>query len=366
VARIDSSFTIIRRLPLEKERAEQRILELARQEPYDAAIVLLKHMHGGSKRTKEDAARLLKTIMENRNGLRAVLDAAVHPKKEIRVHAVEVLRERAGDRAVTYASFYQNASLLVSVARSKDVPTVDIEALMESSKDSFVDGEIMEALEDVGTSLDYLKHRLRAANMLRGYLSEVLKMAPDLSRMGVYDERIEAPLKRAIQASKGRYVDETSEIVEQRRLEASLRSDLNALCRDAVSGLESKPSLEPSQLDGSDVWVLSSLGSLIQDVTTLLVSGDKGRSLTRIGEYVRNHATVYSEESAQRRKEGNASAILTCYTMAFVGLRLASGVLPQASEDIYQRCFRTFEGEPSVHIVAWPEIVMKVMGQTES
>jgi len=366
IARIDSSFTIIRRLPIEKERAEHRIIEQARQEPSEVVAILLKHMHEGSKRTKDDAAKLLHVVIEERSGMQAVLDATAHPKNEIRVQAVEVLKDRVGVRAVTYASFYQNASLLVSVARGKDVPTADIEALIESSKESFLDGEMMEALDDIGTSLDYLKHRLRAANMLKGYLSEVLKMAPDLSRMGVYDERIEEPLKRAIRASKGKYVDETSEILVQRKLEFSLRTDLNLLCRGAVSGMASKPSLEPSQLEGSDVWILSGLGKLIQDTTTLLVSGERQKSLLRIHEYVRNGAMAYAESSAERRREGDLSAILTCYTMAFVGLRLASGVLPQASEDIYQRYLRTFEGEPSVHIVAWPEIVMKVMGQTES
>ncbi len=365
VARIDSSFTIIRRLPLEKERAERRIIELAREEPYEVVVVLLAHMHEGNKRTREDATRLLRMIMEDRHGMRAVLDAAVHPKKELRVNAVELLRDKVGMRAVTYTSFYQNASLLVSVARSKDVPTADIEALIESSKESFVDGEIMEALADVGTSLDYLKHRLRASNLLKGYLSEVLKMAPDLSRMGVYDQRISEPLKSAIQASKGKFVDETSEIVGLRRLEASVRSDLDALCKEAVDGLKSKPYLEPTQLAGSDVWALSSLGSLIQDTTTLLVSGEREKSLARIDDYITNSAMPYVQSSSERRKAGDASARLTGYTMALVGLRLASGVLPQATEDIYQRCFRTFESEPSVHIVAWPEIVMKVMGQTE-
>ncbi|MDD1770508.1 MAG: class I tRNA ligase family protein [Methanomassiliicoccales archaeon] len=365
IDRVDSSFTIIRRLPLERERAEGRIIELAREEPYEVIVVLLRHMSLGSRRTKEDAARLLRVIVDERSGMKAVVDAAIHPNQGVHTHAIELLKEKIGIRAITYASFYQNASLLVSIARSKDIPVADIEALIESSKDSLVDGEVMEALMDVGTSLDYLKHRLRAANMLRGYLSEVLKMAPDLSRMGVYDERIEEPLKRAIQASKGRFVDETSEIVVQRKLEAAVRADLDVLCRGAVAGLKSKPSLEPTQLTGPDVWALSGLGTVVQDVTTLLVSGEKEESLNRVDDFVRGEAVPYLQTSEERRKAGDQSALVTAYTLALVGLRLASGVMPQATEDIYQRRFRTFEREPSVHIVAWPEIVLKVMGQTD-
>jgi hypothetical protein len=314
---------------------------------------------------KDDAANLLRTVMEDRSGMRAVVDASMHPKQEVRVQAVELLRERVGARAVTYASFYQNASLLISIARSKDVPVADIEALTESSKDSFVDGEIMEALMDIGTSLDYLKHRLRAANMLKGYLAEVLRMAPDLSRMGVYDERIEEPLKRAIQASKGRLVDETSEIVVRRKLEASMRTDLDALCKGATKGLKTKPSLEPTQLAGPDVWALSGLGSYIQDVTTMLVSGATQAALVEIDSFVKEDAAPYLRSSEERRTAEDQSAMLTAYILALVGLRLASGIMSQGAEDIYQRCFRAFEKEPSVHIVAWPEIVLKVMGQTE-
>jgi hypothetical protein len=365
IDRVDSSFTIIRRLPLERERAEHRIIELAREDPSEVVVVLLRHMSEGSRRTKEDAARLLRVIMEDRSGMKAVVDASIHPNKGVHTHAVELLKEMVGIRAVTYASFYQNASLLISIARSKDVPVTDIEALVESSRDSFVDGEVMEALMDVGTSLDYLKHRLRASNMLKGYLSEVLKMAPDLSRMGVYDQRIEEPLKRAIQASKGKYIDETSEIVGQRKLEANVRTDLDLLCKGAVAGLKSKPSLEPTQLAGPDVWVLSGLGAIIQDVTTLLVSGNTEESLNRVDDFVRGDAMPYLETSEERRKAGDQSALVTAYILALVGLRLASGIMPQATEDIYQRCFRTFESEPSVHIVAWPEIVLKVMGQTD-
>ena len=360
-ARIEASLVRALYIPMERGRMEKRILHLAVDDPLGMVTILLKNYHHGSKRVSSAARKLLDQIVQDRSGMKAVLDSLTHPNREVRLAAVDLLKEKRGVHAVTYASFYESTSLLIAMARNRDMPVSDIEALAEMSKESFLDGETLEALQDIASSLDFIKHRYRAANMLKGYLTEMLRMAPDLTRMGVYDEKIDEPLKKAITASKSKEVDETSEIITERKLETSIRTTLDRVGKTIKDSVEARPNTDPSQLQGSDVWVLTRIQEIVESVTSLVLAGRKREALGQINVFLKSDLVEFMEGAKQRIAAKDPSALLTAYTLALVGLRLASWLMPQTAEDIYQRYFRAYESEPSIHIVAWPEVVLKVI-----
>jgi len=323
--------------------------------------VLLRNYSHDNKRIASESRKLLDRLTEDRRGMKAVLDDIVHPNRKVRDAAVQYLRERKGIYAITYAAFLEHTELLVALARSKEIPVADIQALMEISKESFLDGEMMEALKDISASIDFIKHRHRAADQLKGYVTEMLRMAPDLTRLGVYDARIEEPLKRAINASKMQALDETKEIIAIRGIESSIRHSLDKMAKLAQASNKVKPSMQLERMQGDDVMALVKLRSVLESVTQLTIAQKRSESLQALQEYLKNECSEYYSRAKKRVEAGEQSAYETVYVIGLVTLKLASALMQQTAEDIYQKYYRSFEAEPSVHIVRWPESLIKLM-----
>jgi isoleucyl-tRNA synthetase len=69
----------------------------------------------------------------------------------------------------------------------------------------------------------------------------------------------------------------------------------------------------------------------------------------------------YYSNAKKRIDVDEQSASLTVYTIGLITLKLTSAMMPQTAEDIYQKYYRFYEMEPSVHIVPWPEALIKLM-----
>jgi len=360
-AKIEASLVRAFRIPVERGRMEKRILSHASSSPAEMVPVLLKYYSHDNARVRNGVRKLLNRLTERREGMKSVLDSIIHPNRDVRRNAVEFLREHMGMYAVTYASFYEHTALLVAMARNKDMPVEDIEDLAQVSKEDLLDGDIMDALQDIASCFDFIKHRHRAANLLKGYLTQMLRMAPELTRLGVYDERIEEPLRKALTASKNRYVDETKEIIDLRKMERSLRQQIDKIGKAVNARVEKRPSLEPAQMQGADVWVQQRLQALTQSLTTLAVAGKKREAMVQLQSFMKQDFNDFWEANKDRMERNDPSALFTLYVIGLVCLKLASMLMPQSSEDLYQKHYRIHELEPSIHIVAWPDTVMKII-----
>lgn len=359
--RIEASLIRSIHIPGERIRIEERVIRHAAEDPSEMVTILLHNYRHDNKHIATEVRKLLDRLAEERMGMKAVLDDINHPVREIREAAVEYLRERNGIYATSYAAFLQHADLLIALARSKDIPVADIQALVEVSKESFLDGEMIDAMKDIASSIDFIKHRHRAADQLKGYVTEILRMAPDLTRLGVYDERFEEPLKRAINASKMRALDETKEIIAIRGIESSIRNSLDKIAKVVRTRAKLKPTMQMEQMQGDDVMALVKLRNILGSVTQLTVAGKRSESLLNLQEYLKNDYLQYYLRAKKRFDSDEQSASSTVYIIGLVVLKLASAMMPQTAEDIYQKYYRFYETEPSVHIVPWPEALIKLM-----
>jgi hypothetical protein len=323
--------------------------------------VLLRNYANEDKHIAKEVHKLLDQLTEERRGMKTVLDDLIYPDQGIRNAAIEYLKERRGIYTITYAAFFEHTELLIALAHSKDIPVADIQALVDISKESFLDGEMMEALMDVATSIDFIKHRHRAADQLKGFVTEMLRMIPDLTRLGVYDARIEEPLKKAINASKMQVLDETKEIIAIRGIESSIRNSLDNIAKVVRSSIKIKPTTQIEQMQGYDVTTLGKLRDFLGSVTQLTMAGKRSEGLQKLQDYLKNDYLEYYSNAKKRIDVDEQSASLTVYTIGLITLKLTSAMMPQTAEDIYQKYYRFYEMEPSVHIVPWPEALIKLM-----
>lgn len=363
--RIENSLVSSLRSPLaaERRRMERRILRHGAQDPYEMVAVLLKYYSHSDRRVRDNVRSCITDISKSKAGESAVLNNIVHPSREVRRAVLSFLGEHVGFHAITYASFYEQTMLLMAMARNKNIPVDDIEALAELSKNTFLEGEIMEAVKDISACLDFVKHRYRSAEQLRNYVVDILRMAPDLTKMGVFGGAIEEPLRKAIRASRSRTYDETREIIEERMKESSVRNELLRVGRIVKESIKKRPEMQPSDLSGVDVWALSRIHELLDSVTSATLAGRRDEGIELLRAFLEDEFVgFYDENCRDRVASGDSSALFTVYTIGIVCLKLSSGLMPASAEEIFQRYFRDLEEELSIHLVMWPEIVMRIIG----
>ena len=359
--RIRAGLARSQMLPINWQRLEKEVVELAEEEPKTAVEILLKNLNHSDAGKARRVKALLELVTDSKAGMHAVIDSVIHPDQTIRSNATSFLSEKRGFHATTYASFYKNVYELISMARSKEMPVSDIEALVEVTKDTYLEGESLQALLDIADCMDLIKHRHRTSDTLKGYVSEVLRMVPDLSRMGVLDERIEEPLKHAIKASKSHSLDETKDTIRLRTMESSVRGSLKEIGIMVDRTFEERPSMEISHLSPSDANALSKLRDFVESVTSSSYSIKREETLTKMNAYLEGDFVDFRRQARPRLEAKDSSAMLTIYIIGLVMLKLSSYLMSQSAEDIYQKYYRGLEPEPSIHVVPWPELIMKML-----
>ena len=127
--RIEASLVRSIHIPGERSRIEKKLIRAMEDDPSEMVTVLLRNYSSENKRVAAEVRKLLDRVTEDRRGMKAVLNDMVNPNREIRGAAVKFLKEKKGIYAVTYGAFLEHTELLIALARSKDIPVTDIEAL---------------------------------------------------------------------------------------------------------------------------------------------------------------------------------------------------------------------------------------------
>jgi hypothetical protein len=258
------------------------LVKRAETKPLETVTMLLKYYDHEDNRVRQAVKETLSAMSRDKANMEAILADMVHPSRNVRKAVQGFLGDTVGAHAITYASFYEQTMLLVAMSKRKDIPVDDIMSLAELSKETFMDGEVMEAVKDVGFCLDYVKHRYKSSEQLKEYVANLLKLAPDLSRMGVYSGAIEEPLRKAMKASRYRNFDETREIIEERTKESKLRNDLHRIAREVKENINKRPSVKKEDLAEQDLTLLSEQHTLVDSVTSLLLAGKRSEAIDRL------------------------------------------------------------------------------------
>jgi Anticodon-binding domain of tRNA ligase len=345
-------------LSMEVRRAQQKLIKRAETKPLETVTLLLRHYDHEDNRVRQAVKQTLTTLSKDKVGMESILTDMVHPSRNVRKAVQGFLGDTVGAHAITYASFYEQTMLLVAMSKRKDIPVDDIMSLADLSKQTFMDGEIMEAVKDIGFSLDNVKHRYRSSEQLKEYVADLLKMAPDLSRMGVYSGAIEEPLRKAMKASRYRNFDETRELIEERTKESKMRTVLHQIAREIKENVNKRPQVKRGELTASDVQTLSQLHDLVDSVTSLVIANERSEASALLLGFEEKFIRDYEHTVGPRVQHRDPAAMFVLYNVGLVCVKLTSSIMAATAEDVYQTGFRHLEGDPSIHIVMWPEAVM--------
>ncbi|TFG56194.1 MAG: hypothetical protein E4H30_05040 [Methanomassiliicoccus sp.] len=346
-------------LSIERRRMETRVLKIAKEETEAMVTVLLRHYDTRNVKARKGIDGLLKTITKDREGQVAVLEGLSNPDQDVRKGVRMLMVEIWGERAAVFATNFEQTIFLTNLARSRDIFVNDIITLVELSKVTFLEGDIERAVEDSVLIVGLLKHRYRSVETMKNYLAEMLKITPELSKLGMMSGRIEESLLTAMKANKRRSFDYTDDLIDDRMREVETIDHLRALGSMVKEQITELPHMSLKDMSGVDVWAFTRLKELVRECSSFSVTGRKGEAIGLIHNFLNDEFSPYMLEQAQGRlSEKDPSIFFTIYTVGLTCLKLISEPLPKVAEELYLTYFRDMEESPSIKAVSWPTNVI--------
>lgn len=352
-------------LALERRRMENRLVSVAKKETRAIVQMLLRNLDNEVPRVHESIAKCLVEIAKRTEGRESIVDSLNHPEPAIRKGAKIIIPEVWGIQATPYPTLYEQTFHLIESARERDIPLDDIEVLMGISQQVLLDGEVMKAINDIGKCLEFVKRRYKNSESLKEYISDMLKISPELHRMGVSIINFDESLKTAIRASRSRTYDYTQEIIDQRVMEMEVKDQLRNLGQLVRESIKTRPTMDMESIAPADRKMISKMTHIIDTINTKNLSGNLVKSIEDMHAFLlKDFEWYYNEDVMRRLGEGERSANITIYLIGISFLKLASVMMPSVAEDIYQKYFREMEGAASIYTVVWPEVVMEIIRGT--
>ncbi len=120
--------------------------------------------------------------------------------------------------------------------------------------------------------------------------------------------------------------------------------------------LSEKP-VKPEKLNVLDEWILAELDEVIEKATQSFESYEYSKAKSAVEVFFWNSFCDNYLEMVKYRLYGNEeknAALWTLYNAFFTQLKLLAPFIPFITEEIYQRLFREWEKEKSIHLQQWP------------
>jgi len=346
-------------ISLERKHMESRVLRATKDDPEGMVAALLRNTEAKNEAARESIRDLLDQISQSREGKAAVLENLSHPDQDVR-KGIRIMMVRIwGEGTDSFAADYEQALLLMNLARSRDIFVDDIVTLAELVKVTLLEGDREKAMEDISLVVELLKHRYRAVETMKNYLADMLKITPELSKLGMMSGRIEESLRVASRANKQRSFDYTKDIIDEKLREVETIDQVRSLGMSIREMLNEAPHIPLEQLNGMDVWMIARLKELVSKGTDLNVTSRRMELIDLVGSFLRDEVFPYMRDKAQDRWSArDPSLLFALYTVGLICLKLLHEPLPMVAEELYVTYFREFEGSPNVKDVSWPSAVL--------
>ncbi len=342
-------------LPGRRRRMVDRIEEHGATNPLSVVPVLVKHYDSDDPKVRRQVRASLARLTQSEIGELALVECVFSRHQQIADTAASILEER-GYNSISFLSHYRQATKLVMDARKADIFCQDVEELVSDSIDTYKEGRFDQAMTNMMMAKDLLEDRLEWHGHLRGYIQDVLKLTPMLSRSGVQTDGIQESIRNVAKAMQTREYGEARNLLDLRRQETKLWKQLWSLEEFVTKRIKVKPITELMVLKDPDKAVLEEFVKMAKNVDGLTQDGKPMDALRKVEEYIRQDvSSEYLTKEGKRLDSKDEAAWFTMWSVGLGLLKVLAPIIPSVSEEFYQQYFRDREKEPSIHSVAWPE-----------
>ncbi len=342
-------------VPGRRRRMLDRVEEHGRKNPLSIIPVLLKHYNVENSKVKEQVRASVARLTQSEAGELALVECVFSRNRTVADVAARLLEKR-NFNSLNLLATYRSVKDLVVQARKADVFCKDVEELVVDSIGAYKEGRFDQAMTNMMMAKDLLEDRLEWHSHLRGYIKDVLKLTPALSRSGVQVDSIQDSIRNLAEAVQTREYSDARALLDLRRQEARLWKQLWSLEEFITKRIRVKPITELLVLTDKDKTILESFVTTAMNVEERIQDGKPVDALRLVEEFIVNGVSAGYLSSEGKRLDSKDEA--SWYVMWSVGLgllKMVAPVVPNVAEEFYQQYFRDREGSPSIHTIDWPE-----------
>lgn len=347
-------------LPGRRRKMIDRIEEHGGKNPLSVVPVLVKHYDEDDPKVRKQVRASLARLTQSEVGELALVECMFSRHHQIADTAASILEERSYN-SISFLGHYRQATNLVMQARKSEVFCQDVEELISDSIDTYKEGRFDQAMTNMMMAKDLLEDRLEWHGNLRGYIQDVLKLTPMLSRSGVQTDGIQESIRNVAKAMQTREYGEARNLLDLRRQETKLWKQLWSLEEYITKRIKVKPITELMVLQETDKALLDKFAKLAGAVDDLMQDGKLVEALRSVEQFMRDDvSSEYLSREGKRLESKDEAAWFTMWSVGLGLLKVVAPIIPSVSEEFYQQYFRDREKEPSIHSVPWPEPFRKL------
>jgi len=353
-------------MPGRRRRMLDRIEEYAAKNPLSVIPVLVKHFDDENAKVRKQVRSSLQRLTQSELGELALIECMFSRHQGIANTAASVLEER-GYNSLNFLTYYRQSEGLINQARKAEVFCKDVEELIYDSIDTYKEGRFDQAMTNMMMAKDLMEDRLEWHGHIKGYIQDVLKLTPMLSRSGVQIDSIQDSIRAAATAAQTREYGDARSLLDLRRQETRLWKQLWSLEEYVTKRIKAKPITELMVLKDPDKHLLDSFVKNGSRVHVLTQDGKLVEALKAVEEFIREDISAeYLSKEGKRLDAKDEAAWYTMWSTGLGLLKLLAPIIPNVSEEFYQQYFRDREGTASIHTVRWPEPFASLEDRSQS
>src|SRR5512136_1944075 len=274
-------------VPGRRRKMVDKIEEHGAKNPLSIVPVLVKHFDDDNEKVRKQVRSSLARLTQSEVGELALVECLFSKNPHVANTAATILEERSFN-SISFLSYYRQAENLVMQARRSDIFCQDVEELIIDSIDTYKEGRFDQAMTNMMMAKELLEDRLERHGHLRGYIKDVLKLTPMLSRSGVQVDAIQDSIRNVATAMQTREYTEARALLDLRRQETRLWKQLWSLEEYVTKRIKVKPLAELMVLHDSDKALMNAFLNMALSVNDLMQGSHTVEALKRVEEFIRS------------------------------------------------------------------------------
>jgi Anticodon-binding domain of tRNA ligase len=348
------------RFPGKRKRTLASIRKHVLVSPVSMMPLLLRFLEHTDPEIRSIADQLVEETISTPKGEQALIECLFSAHHVVSINAAELL-ERKGLGGEKFREIYASSEKLFAKCKALEIYTADIKDLFIDSIELYKKKAVEQATGDIVLAHDLLQDRLEWNENLKRYITDVLRLSPQLSQSGVSMDNIQASLKTIAGTMKTRDYKETRDLVEGKKMEAAIGSELSSAF-SFISKRMKNVKIDPqSQIPDEDKWIFEGMRKLAGEIKTSMGSDGKVEAMRSVYSFVAQElAGRYLEHIAKRIEKGDAKAAAAAGSAMLGMTKILALVLPNVASELYDDSLKALVGKDDLDDVAWPNLLSDI------
>jgi hypothetical protein len=350
------------RFPGKRKRTIVSIRKHALVSPVSMMPLLLRFLEHTDPDIQSIADRLVEEMIATPKGEQALIECLFSAHHVVSLNAAELL-EKKGLGGEKFREIYASSEKLFAKCKSLEIYTADVKDLFIDSIGLYKKKAAEQAIENIVLANDLLQDRIEWNENLKQYITDVLKLSPQLTQSGISMDNIQASLRTIAGSLKTRDFKETRDLVDGKKMEAAIGSELLSVFSFISKKMKGAKIDPQSQISDEDKWIFESMRKLAGEIKTSLSNDGKVEAMRSVYSFVAQElAGRYLEHIAKRIEKGDARAAAAAGSAMLGMTKILALVLPNVASELYDDSLKALVGKEDLDDVDWPSLLSDLKG----